>query len=145
MKNKTIRIFLIITYAITAAAGLIFAALYLFRGEFMPYHEVAVGKPWEMVSTENQVLILALMRVSGGGWLATSTAIILALLGPVRRGMFWPYFAIPLIALATLIPTLIATLYVKSNSPADPPYLLAAILSVFLLIALVLSLIFKNK
>lgn len=145
MKNKTIHVALFIVYLITALAGLIFASLYLFRGEFMPYHEVAVGKSWQMLNNEYQVLILALMRVSGGGWLATSVAILLLLFGPLRKGMYWPYYAIPIIGLAALIPSLVATLYVKIHSPADPPYLLAAVLSGLLIIALVISLICKHK
>ena len=145
MKNKTVHFLFFGVYLITAIAGLIFASLYLFRLEFMPYHEVAVGRSWLMVEGEYRVLILALMRVCGGGWLATTVAILILLFGPLRKGMHWPFVAIPIVGLSALIPTLIATLYVKMNSPADPPYLLAAILSALLIMALVFSVIFKHR
>ncbi|MEN8225787.1 MAG: hypothetical protein ABFS05_10555 [Bacteroidota bacterium] len=145
MKNKTVKIFCAIIYSITALAGFVFAAIYIFRPEFMPYHAVAVGKEWAEMSSENQVLILALMRVGGGGWLATSVGILLLLLIPFRTNKFWPYLGIPAIGLSALIPTFSATLFVKLNSPATPPYLVAAILIVLLLITIVMSLIYKNR
>lgn len=145
MKNKTVKIICTIIYSITAIAGFVFAAMYLFRPEFMPYHEVAVGRPWAEVSEEYQVLILALMRVSGGGWLATSVGILLLLLFPYRKGKFWAYLGIPAIGLSALIPTLMATLHVKENSPATPPYLLAVVLIGLLITTIILSLIFKKR
>jgi hypothetical protein len=145
MENKTVKIICTIIYWITAITGFVFAALYLFRPEFMPYHEVAVGRPWTEVSKEYQVLILALMRVSGGGYLATSIGILLLLIIPFRNGKYWPYLGIPAIGLSALIPTLIATLNVKEYSPATPPYLLAVALIVLLIITIVLSLFFKKK
>jgi hypothetical protein len=106
---------------------------------------VAVGRPWAEVSEEYQVLILALMRVSGGGWLATSVGILLLLLFPYRKGKFWAYLGIPAIGLSALIPTLMATLHVKENSPATPPYLLAVVLIGLLITTIILSLIFKKR
>lgn len=145
MKSKSIRIIISIVYWLTAVAGLLFAAMYLFRLEFMPYHEIAIGKPWLEVGREHRVLIIALMRVSGGGWLATSVGILILLLGPFRKGKYWSYFGIPAIGLAALIPTLMATLIVKTQSAATPPYLLAAILIGLLIISMVLSLVFRKK
>lgn len=145
MKFKAITIINAIIFIITALAGFLFAWMYLFRPEFMPYHEVAVGHPWEDMEPGYQVLIIALMRVGGGGWLATSTGISILLIWPFRCGKFWPNYAIPAIALSALIPTFIATLYVNQNSPATPPYLLAAALIALMIITLVLSLSFKRR
>jgi hypothetical protein len=145
MKNKTVRIFSIIVFILTAVAGLVFAALYLLRPEFMPYHEVALGTQWTDLEPAIQVLILALMRVSGGAFLTTSIALTFLMLVPLRNGKFWPYYAIPIIGLATLVPSMIATFSVKLNTPANPPYLIAAILSGLLLIVFVLALVYRKK
>lgn len=145
MKYKAITIINSIIFILTALAGFLFAGMYLFRPEFMPYHEVAVGMPWTEVPPELQVLIIALMRVGGGGWLATSVGVSILLIWPFRYGKFWPNYGIPAIALSALIPTFIATLYVKQNSSANPPWLLAAILIVMLVISLLLSMIFKKR
>ena len=61
-------------FIIVMLIGLLFAGMYLFRKEFMPYHSAAVGKSWSELDLEIRVLIIALMRVVGGGWLASSVA-----------------------------------------------------------------------
>ena len=58
------------------------ALIYLFRSEFMPYHAVAVGQSWDDVDPAFQILILALMKVAGGGWFATAVATIILLFIP---------------------------------------------------------------
>lgn len=144
MRSKTLKIFHAVLFSVTAVSGLLFAGLYLFRPEFMPYHEVAAGRPWTEIEPEFQVLILALMRVSGGGFLATSVAIIIMILLPFRRDIFWPRIAIPAIGLANLVPTLAGTLLVKTQTLATPPYLLVSILIGLLVISLLISLWMKK-
>ena len=145
MENKTVKIICIIIYCIAAITGFVFAIMYLFRVEFMPYHEVAIGRPWTEISEEYRVLILALMRVSGGGYVASSVGILLLLFIPLRNGKYWPYLGIPAIGLSALIPTLIATLYVKEHSSAIPPYLLAFALIILLITTIILALIYKKR
>ena len=72
---KTLKTISFICYGLVALLGFVFAFIYLSRSEFMPYHADAVGMDWNEVDTNMQVLIIALMRVSGGGWLATSLSI----------------------------------------------------------------------
>ena len=54
---------------------LAFGVIYLTRSQFMPYHSLALDKPWSEVESNTQTLILALMRVAGGGFAATEIAI----------------------------------------------------------------------
>ncbi len=124
---KALKTIAFICYLIVGLMGLLFAFFYLTRQEFMPYHSDAVGMRWEDVSPHVQVLIIALMRVSGGGWLATSIGIFFMLVARRKYETMFFRFALLLIALSALIPTLIATLYVKNHSPANPPWIAAAI------------------
>lgn len=64
-----------VCYFLAAILLAAFGGVYLFRSEFMPYHADALGMDWNSVDRTVQVLILALMRVAGGGWLAVSLAI----------------------------------------------------------------------
>jgi len=145
MKNNTIKIICIVIYAIAALSGFGFAGVYLFRPEFMPYHQMAVGQPWEQVPEGYRILILALMRVGGGGWLAASLAMTALLVMPCRKGRYWAYITIPVIGLAVLLPTFIATLHVEYETPATPPYLFAGIMSILLLISLGLCLLNRKR
>ncbi len=128
-------------YVLVAMLGFTFAFVYLTRPEFMPYHADAVGMEWNEVDANMKVLIIALMRVSGGGWLATSLSISFLLIAGRKFKKPWLKLALVSVGFAALIPSLWATLYVKSNSPADPPWLAAVVAIVFLLVAMVLDII----
>jgi len=141
---KALKIVIMISYQIVAALGLVFAFMYLFRGEFMPYHSVAVGRSWAEVDPAMQVLVLALMRVSGGGWLALSFALIFFSILTYRRNNIKLDLAGLIIGWSILIPTLYATLYIRSHSPADPPWIAAALAIAVLGIGFILA-IFKDK
>jgi len=54
--------------------GFVFGAIYLFRGEFMPYHAVAVGMAWSEVPHPFQILTLALLKGVGGLWITLAVA-----------------------------------------------------------------------
>jgi len=48
----------------------IFALTYATRTQFMPYHADAVARPWHSLDSSLQLLLLALIRLVGWGWLA---------------------------------------------------------------------------
>jgi hypothetical protein len=111
-------------------AGLI----YLFRLQFMPYHAIAVGKTWVEVNSAFQILLLALIRVVGGAWIATALAMGILLFIPFRQGMRWARWSVPAIGLVAELPALYVTLSVTLNTPATPPWK-AVVLSMVLLVA----------
>jgi hypothetical protein len=131
---STTDVIAIICYGLATLVAFVFCAIYLTRSEFMPYHGDAVELPWSEVDSKHQILILALMRASGGGWLATGISMAFLLAFPFRSGETWSVFALPLVGLSAAISTLYAALFVKKNSQANPPAGLvgAAILSILL-------------
>ncbi|MFK0033543.1 hypothetical protein [Pseudomonas monteilii] len=52
----------------------IFALTYATRSQFMPYHAAAIERPWHTLDTPLQLLLLALVRLVGWGWLAIACA-----------------------------------------------------------------------
>ena len=136
---KSLRTIAFLCYGLVGLLGFVFAYIYLSRPEFMPYHADAVGMSWNEVDASIKVLIIALMRVSGGGWLAISLSITLLLVARIKFQKIYFGFALVLVGLGGLIPTLYATLYVRANSPADPPWMAAAGGILLLIIALVLD------
>lgn len=131
-------------YLITIILSSIFALIYLFRPEFMPYHATAISMKWSDLNSNLQALILALLRVSGGGMLATSLSISILLFIPFRKGELWAIWAIPIIGLGGAIPTLYATLLVKFNTPASPPWFAAITIIILFLIGFIFSLVSRK-
>jgi len=126
-----------VAFGCYAAAYLLFAgfaAIYLLRPQFMPYHAVALGMRWEEVGRPFQVLILGFMRVIGGGLLAAAFIGAVLLLWPFRQGAPWARWAIPVHGLILGLASLWGTLSVQLNTPARSPWLAAAV-GIFLLAA----------
>jgi hypothetical protein len=121
-----------ICFFLVVITGLIFASLYLFRKRFMPYHAEAVGKPWIELDRNTRILIIALMRVVGGGWLVASLAIGLIFYFAFLNGESWAAWVILLAGLSITIPTLIATLIVRTRTNGKPP-VFAAVIAMLLL------------
>ena len=106
----------------------------------MPYHADAVDKSWEELDEKQRVLIIALMCVSGGGWMASSIAIGILMYLFILEGDRLSSLGMAVTGLAVSIPTLLATLIVKRRSKANPPVFAVVIAIVLLLAGLFLSL-----
>jgi hypothetical protein len=93
-------------YSVVAVFCVASGILYLARTRFMPYHEAAAGVPWTQLDPHMQALLLGLLRVAGGELLAGGLALAVLLLVPFRAGETWPLWALPLMGLAVVLPTL---------------------------------------
>ena len=110
-----------ICYGATALLSLTFGIIYLTRRQFMPYHSLALGKPWSSVEANTQTLILALMRVAGGGFLSSGIAIAILLLIPFAAGERWAVYGIFAVSLIMAVASGSATLMVSRDTPGNPP------------------------
>lgn len=124
----------VICFSIVILIGIIFALLYLFRRKFMPYHADAVEKSWNDLDEKQRVLIIALMRVAGGGWMASSVAIGILMYLFILEGDQMSSLGMAVTGLAVCIPTLLATLIVKRRTKANPP-VFAVVIAIVLLLA----------
>ena len=114
-----------VCYGLTALIALGFGLIYLTRSQFMPYHRDALQRDWHELDPQIQTLILALMRVAGGGWLAAGIATTWLLWIPLPAGAPWAVNAIPAIGLPIALASLYATRLVRSRTPGNPPMGLA--------------------
>ena len=131
----------LISYSCVALVLIIFGLIYLIKNQFMPYHSRAIGLPWSDLEENMQVLIIALMRAAGGGFLATGLAMLILLIIPWRAGDTWSMYAIPAISLCISLGTLYATLLVKTRTPGTPPVILSFIALVLTIIGFIFSII----
>lgn len=138
---STLSLISFISYSLVALVSILFGLIYLIRNEFMPYHSKAIGSSWSDVERNLQVLIIALMRAAGGGFLATGLAILILLIVPWRAGDTWSIYAIPTIGLCGSLGTLYATLLVKTKTPGTPPVILSLLAIALTIIGFILSVI----
>ena len=142
---KFLKKYVFTSYLLIGLIGLMFSFLYLFSPHFMPYHAAAVKMEWNEINPDFQVLILALMRVSGGGWLATSGSILTLLVFSYKKERYWINPAILILGLSVLIPTFIATISVKLHTMGNPPWILTAVMIINLITAFIFSTINRLK
>ncbi len=112
---------------------------FLLRDEFLPYHSVAVGMPWAEVPSNFQLLIMALIKLVGGLWVAFAFAMVAILLVPFRQGAPWALWAVPVLLLVQLGGTANAMRQVILKTSAKPPLNIVIGSSVMVLIALALT------
>ena len=122
----TLRTLVATLYGLAALLSAAFGLVYLVRPRFMPYHQEALGVPWQQVDPRLQALLLGLMRTAGGGLLASAVAIAIMVLIPFQAGEAWARFAIPIVGLATAGPAMYATMLVRNRTRAHAPVLAAA-------------------
>ncbi len=104
-----------------AAALLILALIYLVKPSFMPYHSQALSLRWSEVDLSTQKLLLALMRVCGGGWMAVSLTMIYLQRRFSQNRQTWIPVIILTMGLISILSTLYAALMVSYYTPGSPP------------------------
>lgn len=134
----------LISYSCVALVSILFGLIYLTRNQFMPYHAEALCLSWSEVEESMQVLILALMRAVGGGFLATGLAISILLLVPFRAGNIWAIYTVPAISLCSVLGSLYATLLVKTKTPGTPPVFLSFLALMLTIVGFIFSIIWRN-
>ena len=130
----------LVCYSAVALVSFIFGIIYLTRSQFMPYHSLALAKSWESVEANTQTLILALMRVAGGGFISTGIAIAVLLYISLTAGETWTRYSIFPICLGTSLGSCYATLSVARNTPGNPPVWLSIATVVLSVVGLISSL-----
>ena len=128
-----------LAYLLTSPVLLIFGFKYLFATEFMPYHSTAIGMPWTEVEPGFQYVILALMKVVGGSFIALAIALLMILVVPFRKGERWSFYAVPIMGIFCAGASLYATLFIKLQTGAGTPWLAAGIPVVIYVAGIVLT------
>jgi hypothetical protein len=125
---------------LAAIAGLgSWGVVYLFRGDFMPYHAVAAGMPLSEVPPPFQVLVLTLYKLTGAAWVVIALSLLVLLFGPFRQGALWARRAIPALILIQGAGVMNAMAYITLNSPATPPWAFTIVVIVLTIVGFSVS------
>lgn len=119
--------FAFITYLIIGLGTAVTGLIYLFSSKIMPYHEAAIGVNWEQLSPPLKIILLALVRAAGAGFLGVGAAISCLVIFAFRQGTIWVRYILPLEIWILYVPLLYVTFHVKMNTAGSPPcYLVLA-------------------
>jgi hypothetical protein len=130
------------SYTLAFLIVVMFSIAYLKRSDFMPYHSVAVARPWSEIEPRMRVLLLALIKVAGWAWLALALAgfLLLYLLfsrnGEVVQLILFQVFCM----IAVIPPTAIAG-YVRQKTGAPTPILNGSLAVLLTLLGFILALL----
>jgi hypothetical protein len=108
------------TLVLVLLAGLIsivFGVRYLLAREFMPYHAVVAGKSWSDLDAGMRTVILGMLRILGGRFIAYGAALLWLLL-PLSVNATWAPWAVLTITIPGTFPALYVTLALRKAAPA---------------------------
>lgn len=98
------------------------ALIYATRSQFMPYHAAAIERPWHTLDAPLQLLMLALVRLVGWGWLAIACAGLMMLYQVfVLRVPLQLLVLLQAYCLLAITPILVVASQVKRRSNGSPP------------------------
>lgn len=118
MRTKLVLWFYLCVGVFNIALGLI----YFFSKQFLSYHAQAVGTPWQDVDFGTQTLILALMKVAGGGWVALGFFTIILAVAALKSGSTVARWALPAGTLIFYSASFAATWSVYQATGAPTPW-----------------------
>jgi hypothetical protein len=127
------------SYLVMGAVSIVVGVTYFTAKQFMPYHAQAVGTPWQEVDTGVQTLILALMKVAGGGWFVLGFLTIILALAEFRTRSAVARWTLPMATLIFYSASLAATWGVYQETGAATPWELSLAMIGFALLALVID------
>ena len=126
-------------YLIIGLIDIVLGMIYITSDQFLSYHSQAVGTSWQDVDVGTQTLILALMRVAGGGWLALGFLTIAFALGALKTSSTLARWALPTGTVIFWMASLAATWSVYRETGAQTPWAPSLALIVFALVALLID------
>jgi hypothetical protein len=138
---KYLEHFSIVVYALVGLISLIMAYKSITSKKFILFQQKAAVVPWENIDSRLQFVIIALMRISGLGFLIVA---ILLLLFPIinyfKQDEFIRY-SIPLISLLFCLGLLWINYYLHKQTKSATPWIGSLFTSILIVVGLILSLV----
>ena len=89
-------------FALSTALSVAFGIRYLACRQYMPYHAVVAGRDWAALDVGLQSVILGMLRIVGGGLLATGVATAWLMVG-LYQGLAWAPWALLTLTFASTL------------------------------------------
>lgn len=105
---------------VVALVGLVMAARYLAATTLMPYQQRALDRRWDEIEAGERVVMRAMLRVVGGGFLSLALTMAWAAYEIHAHNPIAPWAAL-VVAVAAMGPAVSATLLLRRFRPATRP------------------------
>ena len=115
--------------------------IYIAKNRFMHYHSQAVSLKWDEIGKDMQLLILALMKTVGGGFIAVAVAIVLLQLKFYLEKISWIPLLILVMGLIIYLASIYAQIQVRRNTPGNPPITISFLGIVMLIAAYIFNIL----
>lgn len=109
-------------YVIAGAVEIGLGATYFFSNQFMSYHAQAVDATWQELDPGIQTLVLALMKLAGGGWVALGFLTIVMALAALKTRSILLRWSLPAGMLIAWSASFAATWGVNQATGAETPW-----------------------
>ena len=109
----------LVLLSLAALVSLLFGVRYLVARQFMPYHAAVAGKAWQDLEPGVQTIILGMLKILAGGFLAYGIAL-LWLLIPLAQKQAWAPWAVLTLTLASVLPSVYVTIWLRRFAPSAP-------------------------
>ena len=139
--KEIIQIASLVLYLIVGIVSLLMAYKSIFSLKFLPFHEEAYGNTWENVDKNLQFVILALMRVSGLGFLIMGVFLLACPVYLFLTPNIFLRFLIPLLALPYCCGLFIFNYILFKKTKAKTPWKNSLLAMIIIIISAVLSVI----
>ncbi len=126
-------------YLVIGAINIILGITYFFSKQFLSYHAQAVGTPWQELDSAVQTLILALMKLAGGGWIALGFFTIVLALAAFKTGSAVARWTLPAGTILFYLASFAATWGVYQETGAATPWGQSFAMIVIAFLALVID------
>lgn len=131
-------------YIVVGLVSLIMAYKSIFSNGFLPFHEKAAEKSWDTVEPGLQFIILALMRVSGLGFLVVALQLLIFPLVNISRNDPWLGYGIPVISLVFCLGLFLINYQLAIKSRSKTPWKGSLYAGAFVAIGILISFIERN-
>jgi hypothetical protein len=139
---NTLEVVTIILYAIVGVMSLIMALKSLLSKKFIKFQEEAAAKQWEEIEKPLQFVILALIRISGLGFLVIALLLLIFPIINYFRHDNFIKFSIPLVSSIFCLGLFLINYFLHKNTKSETPYRGSLIALTGILSGIILSFFF---
>jgi len=109
-------------YLVGGVVNVVLGTMYFFSNQFMSYHAQAVGASWQELDPGVRTVILALMKLAGGGWCAIGVLTIVLALAAFKSSSVVTRWVLPMGTVIFYLGSLTATWGVYRATGAPAPW-----------------------